>query len=138
MKRILVVSTAGIDEPWIAHPAAQLAQETGAAVTVLVVDDVESQRFAALPRDELLRQAGVTADRIVEHLAEAGVEATPVARPGPAVETAVEFADEIDADLIVVGSSSRRRGVVKRLLGSLALNLVQRSGRQVMVVTEPG
>jgi nucleotide-binding universal stress UspA family protein len=137
MKRILVVSTAGLDEPWIAQPAAQLAEEAGAAITVLVVDDVESQRFTALPRDELLRQASVTADRIVEHLAEAGVEATPVARAGPAVATAIEFADEIDADLIVVGSS-RRQGVVKRLLGSLALSLVQRSGRQVLVVTEPG
>jgi nucleotide-binding universal stress UspA family protein len=137
MKRILVVSTAGLDEPWIAHPAAQLAEETGAEVTVLVVDDVETQRFAALPRDELLRQASVTADRIVEHFADAGVEATPVARAGPAVQTAIEYANEIDADLIVVGSS-RRHGVVRRLLGSLALDLVQRSGRQVLVVTEPG
>jgi nucleotide-binding universal stress UspA family protein len=137
MKRILVVSTAGLDEPWIAQPAAQLAEETGAEVTVLVVDDVESQRFAALPRDELLRQAGVTADLIVEHLADAGVEATPVARAGPAVQTAIEFADEIDADLIVAGSS-RRHGVVERLLGSLALDLIQRSRRQVLVVTEPG
>lgn len=136
MKRILVVSTAGIDEPWIAQPAAQLAEETGAEVTVLVVDDVETQRFAALPRDELLRQASVTADLIVEHLAEAGVEATPVARAGPAVQTAIEFANEIDADLIVVGSS-RRQGVVKRLLGSLALDLVQRSGRQVLVIAAP-
>ena len=84
MKRILVVSAAGLDEAWVAEPAAQLAQETGAAVTVLVVDDVESQRFTTLPRDELLRQAGVSADRIVERLAEAGVEATPVARAGPA------------------------------------------------------
>ena len=137
MKRILVVSAAGLDEAWVAEPAAQLAQETGAAVTVLVVDDVESQRFTTLPRDELLRQAGVSADRIVERLAEAGVEATPVARAGPAAETAIAFADEIDADLIVVGSS-RRHGVVKRLLGSLALDLVQKSGRQVLVVTEPG
>ncbi|HEU0018920.1 MAG TPA: universal stress protein [Thermoleophilaceae bacterium] len=137
MRRILVVSTAGADEPWLAQPVAQLAEETGAAVTVLVVDDVETQRFAALPRDELLREAGVTADRLVERLAEAGVEATPVARSGVAADAAIELADEIDADLIVVGSS-RRHGVVKRLLGSLALDLVQRSGRQVLVVTPPG
>ncbi len=136
MKRILVVSTTGLDEPWLANPVAQLAEETGAEVTALVVDDVESQRFAALPRDELLRQAMVTADQIARHFAEAGLEATPVVRPGPAVETAIEFADEIDADLIVVGSS-RRQGVVRRLLGSLALDLVQRSGRQVLVVTAP-
>jgi nucleotide-binding universal stress UspA family protein len=136
MKRILVVSVAGADEPWLTHPVAQLAEETGAEVTVLVVDDVETQRFAALPRDELLRQAGVTADRIVERLAAEGVDATPVARSGPAAAAVIEFADQIDADLIVVGSS-RRHGVVKRLLGSLALDLIQRSGRQVLVVSEP-
>jgi nucleotide-binding universal stress UspA family protein len=137
MKRILVVSTPGLDEPWLVTPTAQLAEETGAEVTVLVVDDIESQRFTAVPRAEVIGKAETTARKLADGLGEAGVEATPVARAGPAVATAIEFADEIDADLIVVGSS-RRHGVVKRLLGSLALNLVQRSGRQVLVVTEPG
>jgi nucleotide-binding universal stress UspA family protein len=136
MKRILLVSTAGADEPWLVSPTAQLAEETGAEVTVLAVDDVESQRFVALPRAELLTQARETAQRIVDRLAETAVAATPVARSGPAAATAIEFASEIDADLIVVGSSGRH-GVVKRLLGSLPLELVQRSERQVLVVTEP-
>jgi nucleotide-binding universal stress UspA family protein len=137
VKRILVVSMAGVDEPWLIGPTAQLAKETGAEVVVLAVDDVESQRFEALPRDELVARARETAERIADRLAEAGVAAKPVARSGPAVETAIEFADEIDANLIVVGSSPRR-AVVKRLLGSLALDLVQRSGRQVLVISEPG
>jgi len=136
MKRILLVSTAGFDEPWLVTPTAQLAEETGAEVTVLTVDDIESQRFTAVPRAELMGQAEATAQRLAGRLAEAGVAATPIARPGPAVATAIAFADEIDADLIVVGSSGRQR-VVKRLLGSLALDLVQRSRRQVLVVTEP-
>jgi nucleotide-binding universal stress UspA family protein len=136
MKRILLVSTAGADEPWLVSPAAQLAEETGAEITVLAVDDVESQRFTALPRAELVKQAQETAQQMADRLAETGVAATPVARSGPATATTIEFADEIDADLIVVGSS-RRGGVVKRLLGSLPLDLVQRSGRQVLVVTEP-
>ena len=137
MKRILVVATAGVDEPWLAQPVAQLAEETGAEVTVLVVDDIESQRLTAVPRAEAIGQAQATLQRLTERLAEAGVAADPVARAGPAVETAIDFANEIDADLIVVGAS-RRHGVVKRLLGSLPLDLVQRSGRQVLVVTEPG
>jgi len=137
MKRILAVSVAGVDEPWLAHSVAQLSEETGAEVTVLVVDDVESQRYAALPRDELLREAAATADAIAERLANEGVEATPVARSGPAADAAIELADQIDADLVVVGAS-RRAGVVKRLLGTLALDLVQRSGRQVLVVSDPG
>jgi nucleotide-binding universal stress UspA family protein len=136
MKRILLVSIAGADEPWLVTPVAQLAEETGAEVTVLAVDDVESQRFTALPRAELLSQSQATAQQLADRLAEAGVAATPVARSGPAAAAAIEFADELAADLIVVGSS-RRHGVVKRLLGSLALELVQRSGRQVLVVTEP-
>lgn len=137
MRRILVVSTAGADEPWLVGPTQQLAEETGAELTVLAVDDVESQRFEQLPRDETVRQASETAERLADLLAEAGSAATPVARSGPAAPTAIEYADEIDADLIVVGSSRRKRGVVQRLLGSLPLDLVQRSGRQVLVVTEP-
>jgi len=136
VRRILVVSTAGVDEPWLVGPTAQLAKETGAEVTVLAVDDVESQRFESLPRDELVRQARETAERIADRLAEHGVAARAVARSGPAAQTAIEFADEIDADLIVVGSS-RRPGMIRRLLGSLPLGLVRRSGRQVLVVTEP-
>lgn len=136
MRRILVVSTAGVDEPWLVAPAAQLAHETGAALTVLVVDDVESQRFTAVPRAESIGRAQSTLERLVDRLAEAGADAEPVARAGPAAATAIDYADEIDADLIVVGSS-RHHGVVKRLLGSLPLDLVKRSGRQVLVVTEP-
>lgn len=137
MKRILVVSTAGVDEPWLVGPTRQLADETGADVTVLAVDDVESQRFEALPRQETVRHAAQTAERLADQLAEEGVAATPVARSGPAAATTIEYADEIDADLIIVGSSRRRGGVVRRLMGSLPLDLVQRSGRQVLVVTEP-
>jgi nucleotide-binding universal stress UspA family protein len=90
-----------------------------------------------VPRAESDGKARATAQRLTERLAEAGVAAEPVTRAGPAVATAIDFADEVDADLIVVGSSSRHR-MVKRLLGSLPLALVQRSGRQVLVVTEPG
>ena len=64
MKRILIVSTADVDEPWLTGPAAQLATETGAEVTVLAVDDVESQRFEALPREEHLERARRTAQRL--------------------------------------------------------------------------
>jgi len=137
MKRILLVSVVDANEPWLVTPTAQLAEETGAEVTVLAVDDVESQRFEALPRTETVRQAAETAQRIADGLAEHGVGAAAVARSGPAAPTAIEYADEIDADLIVVGSS-RRKGMIKRLLGSLPFELVQRSGRQVLVISEPG
>lgn len=137
MKRLLVVSVAGADEPWLIGPAAQLAKETGGVTTVLVVDDVESQRFEPLPREEHLRRATATAERIAGLFAEEGVGAEQLVRSGPAADTVIEVADELGADLIVVGSSARRARL-KRLLGSLPFELVQRSGRQVLVVTEPG
>jgi nucleotide-binding universal stress UspA family protein len=138
VKRILVVTVAGTDQPWLAGPVAQLARETGAEVTVLAVDDVESQRFEQLPRAEHVHSAEEAAQRLVGPLAEEGVAATLLVRSGPAVATAIEVAEELDVDLIVVGSGHRRPAVVERLLGSLALDLVQRSGRQVLVISAPG
>lgn len=137
MKQILLALKAGAAEPWLIGPTGQLARETGAGVTALAVDDVESQRFEPLPRGETVERALATAQEAADRLAEAGVAAKAVARSGPAVATAIEFAREIDADLIVVGSS-RTAGVVSRLLGSFPLDLVQKADRQVMVVTEPG
>ncbi len=136
IERILVIAVAGMDQPWVVGPAAQLASETGAAVTVLGVDDVESQRFEALPRRESVELARAAAERTGERLAEAGVAAEVAVQSGAAAETVIDFADKLEADLIVVGGSSRP-AFVERLLGSLALDLVQHSGRQVLVVTEP-
>ncbi|HEV2723638.1 MAG TPA: universal stress protein [Thermoleophilaceae bacterium] len=137
IERMLVVSVAGIDEPWLTGSAAQLARETGAAVTVLGVDDVESQRFEALPRAELVELARAAAERTANRLAEVGVAAQVAVRSGPAADAVIHFAEELGADLIVVGASPRAP-LLERLLGSLALDLVQRSGRQVLVVAEPG
>lgn len=137
MERIVVVSVGGKEEPWLVGPAAQLARETGAAVTVLGVDDVESQRFEPLPRSELIEQARTAAERTAERLAQAGVAAEAVVRAGRAAQTVIDFADEVGAELIVVGGGGRA-ALAERLLGSLPLELVRRSGRQVLVVTEPG
>ncbi len=73
----------------------------------------------------------------LERLTEAGVRATKSVRSGPALEHILLFADDQDADLIVIGSGSRR-GLSARLLGSVPLWLVQRSPRPVLVVTDAG
>lgn len=135
MKRILVATVAGTPERWLAGPAAQLARESGASVTALCVDDVESQRFQALPREELLAAAQREAEELAELVRAEGVEADALVRSGRAASAVMACADELDADLIVVGSPSRRP-VAARLLGSLAITLVERSKRQVMVVAK--
>ena len=57
-------------------------------------------------------------------------------RSGRPVETVLAVADEVDADMILVGSTPRRP-IAQKLLGSVALELVQRSKRNVMVISEP-
>ena len=103
---------------------------------VVVVDDVESQRFETLPRSELASRVSERATAAQERLAGAGAGGRALARSGPVVQTVIEVAAEEDADLIVVGGG-QRPALVERLLGSVPLELIQHAGRQVLVVTPP-
>ena len=66
-----------------------------------------------------------------------GVEATAEVRSGRPVPGLLTAADELGADLIVVGASHRGK-VAARLLGDVSLELVQRSTRPVLVIGRPG
>jgi nucleotide-binding universal stress UspA family protein len=52
---------------------------------------------------------------------------------GPTVESILEVADGIDAAMIVVGRGAHG-GVLERILGSVATDLVRRATRPVLVV----
>jgi nucleotide-binding universal stress UspA family protein len=134
--RIVVAQDVEHEELWVIDAAIQLADETEAEIVVVVVDDVESQRFEALPRSELAARASERATLAQERLAGAGARGRAVARSGPTVPTVIEVAAEEDADLIVVGGG-QRPALVERLLGSVSLELIQQAGRQVLVVTPP-
>ncbi len=136
MERILAVIEPELEAPWVAEAAAELARETGGEVTLLAVDDVESQRFSSLPRSELVENARLAAERAADRLREVGLPASIEVRTGRAADAVVEAADALDAAVIVV-SGSPRTPMVQRLLGSLALELVRRARRQVLVVTPP-
>ena len=137
MRRIVLAANAEADQPWVADAVAQLAQETGAEVAVMSADELETEMLSTLPRDVLRDRAATAARTACERLHAAGIAAAShhvVA--GPALQAILDFADEQDADLIVVGSSVRGR-LAQRVLGSTPLALVQRSSRPVMVVTQP-
>ena len=136
MERILVVIEPQLEAPWVVDAAAELARETGGEVTLLAVDDVESQRFSTLPRSEVVENVRRSAERAADRLREFGLPANAEVRSGQAADAVLEAADALDAALIVV-SGSPRTPVVQRLLGSLALELVRRAARQVLVVTPP-
>lgn len=137
MSTILACVTPRVDEPWVVESAAQLAGEMEGRVAILSVEAVESQRYQQLPRSETHASAEEAAARAAERLRAAGVEPAEVlVRSGRPVATILAAADEVDADLVLVGSSPRS-AIAQRLLGSVALELVQRSKRNVMVVSEP-
>jgi nucleotide-binding universal stress UspA family protein len=133
---IVYAANAAVDQPWVAEAVAQLAEETGAGVAVVSVDELETELLSTLPRSEFQRQANEAATAAVERLAERGIQATKTVLAGTALENIMAFAEQENADIIVVGSSTRGR-MAQRLLGSVPLSLVQRSRRPVLVVTEP-
>jgi nucleotide-binding universal stress UspA family protein len=137
MQRIVVAAKAGKQEPWLADAAAELAKQTGAAVTAVSFDGVDMEALSPLPRSEYAEQARASADLIAQQLADGGVTADVQVRSGRPVPGVLVAAEELGADLIVVGASTRGR-VARRLLGDTALELVQRSKRPVLVVSPPG
>jgi nucleotide-binding universal stress UspA family protein len=136
MDRIVVAAKAGSEQPWVADAAAELAQQTGAAVAVVSVDGVEREALSPLPREAYADDARRSAEALAAQIRQAGVEATAAARPGRVVPGILLYAEEQDADLILVGASTRGR-VAQRVLGDVPLELVQRSRRPVMVIGGP-
>ena len=137
MERIVVAAKAGAQEPWLADAAAELAHQTGAAATVVSFDGVDMEALSPLPRSEYAEQARNSAELIGRRLVDAGVEADVQVRSGRPVPGVLVAAEELGADLIIVGASTRGR-VARRLLGDTALELVQRSKRPVLVVSARG
>jgi nucleotide-binding universal stress UspA family protein len=137
MQRIVVAAKAGAQEPWLADAAADLAKQTGAAVVAVSFDGVDMEALSPLPRSEYAGSARASAEAIASALRDAGVEATAEVRSGRPIPGLLTAADELGADIILVGASHRGR-VAARLLGDVSLELVQRSTRPVLVIGRPG
>ena len=134
MDRIVVAAKAGADQPWLAEAAAELAQQTGAAVSVVSLDGLDVEALSLTPRSEYREQAEKTVNDLVARLAAAGVEAEGDVRPGQATPGILLYAEEKDADVIVCGASTKGR-VARRVLGSVPVELIQRARRPVLVIT---
>jgi nucleotide-binding universal stress UspA family protein len=136
METIVVAAKAGEDQPWVADAAAELAGQTGARACVVSVDGVDMEALSPIPRSEAAELARASAEAMAARLREHGVEATAEVRPGRVARGILVYAEEVEADLIVVGASTLSR-VARRLLGDVPLDLVQRSRRPVLVVSAP-
>jgi nucleotide-binding universal stress UspA family protein len=134
MRRIVVAAKAGTDHPWLAQAAAELAQQTGAAVSVVSLDGLDVEALSPTPRSEFRELAEQTVNGILEHLAAAGVEAEGDVRAGLVTPGILLYAEEKDADVIVCGASTKGR-VARRVLGSVPVELIQRARRPVLVIS---
>jgi nucleotide-binding universal stress UspA family protein len=65
-----------------------------------------------------------------------GVEVATILRDGPPLQVLLDVADEVDADILVVGSRGIG-GFPQQLLGSTSAQLTQQSHRPVLVVPRP-
>jgi nucleotide-binding universal stress UspA family protein len=136
VQRIVLAAKAGAGQPWLAQAAAELAEQSGAVVDVVSADDLDTEAFSTVPRSEAAVPAREAAERLAEQIRAAGAQAEAHTLSGPVVRAVLLFAEERDADLIVVGASTRGR-LARRLLGSVPIELIRRSRRPVLVITPP-
>jgi nucleotide-binding universal stress UspA family protein len=134
MQRIVVAAKAGSDQPWLADAAAELAHQTGAAVSVVSLDGLDVEALSPTPRSEFQELAQSAVDGFIERLRAAGIEAEGDVRSGLVTRGVLLYAEEKEADVIVVGASSKGK-MARRVLGSVPVDLIQRARRPVLVIT---
>jgi nucleotide-binding universal stress UspA family protein len=112
----------------------QLAEATKAEIVVLHVHEIAIGRWGRLRIDDASEDE--FAAGIVEELHSAGVQARAEVREVNYREIAagiVQLADDVDADLVVVGSRGRS-DIGALTLGSVSHKLLHSSHRPVLVV----
>ncbi len=136
MKRILVP----IDSSEIAERAMQEAIKVNrfgeAEVHVLYVADINKLAINAYLSGNVLLEIGKAGERILNAAVEKFPESMKVVkvyRTGDPAETITEYAKEINADLIIMGS--RGLGLVRGvLLGSVSKYVLERTKCPVLIV----
>ena len=136
MKRILVP----IDSSEIAERAMQEAIKVNrfgeAEVHVLYVADINKLAINAYLSGNVLLEIGKAGERILNAAVEKFPESMKVVkvyRTGDPAETITEYAKEINADLIIMGS--RGLGLVRGvLLGSVSTYVLERTKCPVLIV----
>lgn len=120
--------------------AIELATSVGAALHVVYVVDVPALQTYRMAADETIEAYREEGEGIVEAVEEranaAGVDIeTTILEGSPAAEI-VALADDVDADVIVMGTHGRR-GVERYVLGSVTEKVLRQTDRPVLAVSLP-
>ncbi|WP_254765047.1 universal stress protein [Natrinema marinum] len=120
-----------------------LAERMGATVHALAVGDVNLTEVSSVgggpPRtkDDVTKIAAKWADELTASAEARGLEAEAVVRSGTPADEIVEYATEIDADMIVIGTAGRS-GFERRILGSVTDKVVRTAPLPVVTVRPDG
>jgi nucleotide-binding universal stress UspA family protein len=138
----IVVGTDGSPGATLAlERAGALAGEGNGTVHLVTAVHVPTLRepIASSARTERIDLGGV-ADSVLARgrrlLEESGVKVETHSRAGDAAEAIIDVAQEVDADLIVVGARGLT-GLQRFLLGSVSAKVSHYADRTVMVVRDP-
>ena len=138
-ERILVPTDGSVGTAHVAMQAIDLAEQYGATIHVVsVVEEPASSLVAGTESRDKLEEHGRGAIERVETMARIhGVDVETELLTGSPADAILEYAEEIDADLVVAGTHGRS-GVKRHIIGSVAERLVRHATCPVMTVRLPG
>ena len=137
--RILVPTDGSTGTAHVALQAIDLARQyDGTIYAFHVVDtDLSSLLSDVGPPYESLERRGENAVGMIERMANThDVDTVTAVVEGDPAESILDYASEVDADIIVCGTHGRS-GVKRHLLGSVAERLVRHSEQPVLTVKLP-
>ncbi|HEX8793608.1 MAG TPA: universal stress protein [Polyangiaceae bacterium] len=142
-RRILVATDFTETSNRAIEAALELATRLGASLTLMhayeiPVLGVPDGALVATPElaVRLSEAARIALDSTLKRVEGRGVRVDGVLREGVAWEEIDRVADEIDADVIVIGTHGRR-GLARALLGSVAENVIRTTYRPVLTIHGP-
>jgi len=142
-KRILVATDFSDTANAAFDYAVDLAKLLGAKVTAVHAYELPVYGFpngALVASVEMTTRIMTAAQEALDSACKArasrGVEIAPVVRQGITWEEVHRVAEEIDADLIVIGTHGRK-GLSRALLGSVAEKIIRTATRPVLTIHVP-
>jgi nucleotide-binding universal stress UspA family protein len=134
-KTILVAADDSVTAARAVSTAVELAKATGGNLHVMTAYNPPLTYSGVLTPDYMDTFA-IAADLLLEKLQEGivkeGVEACYHPTPGPTAESIVSVADQVGADLVVVGNKGMRG--MRRVLGSVPNSVAHRANCSVLIV----
>ena len=141
MKTILAPVDFSAATPAVVGAAGEAARAFGARLYLLHVAAPEPDfvGYSAGPQEvrdaiaDSLHEERDELTALAEKARAAGADVAQLMVQGPTIEAVVQKADDLDADLIVMGSHGRG-AVLRLLLGSVSEGVLRRAGRPVLIV----